>query len=165
MVLNETKVFYPKEFNASQQAIKLINKTFDTKFDDNEAGFISFHIVNSEYGNSNVDLNRSIDFIKEMLAVTEEYFHVSLDVGSVPYSRFVTHLKFMSTRLFSTEHEHPVDMAGDGLYEMLKKQYHNIYRFLDQVSLMTEKQYEYKLSDSDRIYLIIHLARVLKERP
>ena len=165
MVLNETKVFYPKEFKASQQAIKLINKTFDTKFDDNEAGFISFHIVNSEYGNSNIDLNRSIDFIKEMLAMTEEYFHVSLDVGSVPYYRFVTHLKFMSTRLFSTEHEHPVDMAGDGLYEMLKKQYHNIYRFLDEVSQMTEKKYEYKLSDSDRIYLIIHLARVLKKRP
>ena len=47
----------------------------------------------------------------------------------------------------------------------LKKQYHNIYRFLDEVSQMTEKKYEYKLSDSDRIYLIIHLARVLKKRP
>lgn len=165
MVLNETRTFYPKEFDASKRAILLINDTFRTEFDDNEAGFIAFHIINSEYAGVNLDLNRSIEFITKMIALTEDYFHVRLDEGTVSYSRFVTHLKFLSARVFSTDREQAVNMGGDGLYEMLKKQYSDIYKFLDVVSDMTNHEYGYALSDSDRIYLIIHLARVLREKP
>lgn len=112
-----------------------------------------------------MDLNRSIEFITKMIALTEDYFHVRLDEGTVSYSRFVTHLKFLSTRVFSTDREQAVNMGGDGLYEILKKQYSDIYKFLDVVSDMTNHEYGYVLSDSDRIYLIIHLARVLREKP
>ena len=104
-------------------------------------------------------------FITKMIALTEDYFHVRLDEGTVSYSRFVTHLKFLSARVFSTDREQAVNMGGDGLYEMLKKQYSDIYKFLDVVSDMTNHEYGYVLSDSDRIYLIIHLARVLREKP
>jgi beta-glucoside operon transcriptional antiterminator len=46
---------------------KLLNKQFNLKFPEDEAGFIAVHIISGELGNDISDFKKSIDFIKELL--------------------------------------------------------------------------------------------------
>ena len=55
-------------------------------------------------------------------------------------------------------------LQGDSLYEMLVAQYPQINQFLNHMNARLLLDYNYELTDSDRMYLIIHLARLLKNR-
>lgn len=47
---------------------------------------------------------------------------------------------------------------------MLVAQYPQINQFLNHMNARLLLDYNYELTDSDRMYLIIHLARLLKNR-
>ena len=46
-LLQEIRQFYPKEYDAAQQAVELINQELHVHFDENEAAFIAFHLINA----------------------------------------------------------------------------------------------------------------------
>ncbi len=162
LILNEIKIFYPSEYKISEIAVSLANKELNTQFDENEVGFITFHIVNSESKNGVVDLNETIEFISNVTAKINEYFNIDLGKNPIAYSRLITHLKYFSISLFSKEEVINREFDDNVLYETLKDKYKDIDLFLEKLSSYIEKQYKYVLTDQDKMYLLIHLARILK---
>jgi beta-glucoside operon transcriptional antiterminator len=163
LILDEIKRFYNKEYTVGIEAVEMINEKLKSSFDENEAGFIAFHIVGSENEDSFVDMSQMTTILKKIVDMIEEYFGIKLDVNSFAYSRLITHLKFFVFRIFSNNNKGANSLEGDSLYEMLTSSYKDIAEFLDRLSLMTELNYDYKFSDTDRMYLLIHLARLLKD--
>nr|WP_238121518.1 PRD domain-containing protein [Ligilactobacillus salivarius] len=47
-LLWEIKRFYPKEFTVGKEALDIINKQFGIKLPEDEAGFITMHIVEAQ---------------------------------------------------------------------------------------------------------------------
>lgn len=160
LMLNEIQMFYRREFEISRTIIQWINDKFDVHFDENEAGFITFHIVSSSMSTTDLDMNEMLERLTFMIKYIEQYFHVTLDIQSLEYSRLVTHLKYFIQRM-----NYPSDrpsLKEDSLFLLLKDKFYDLYEFLIVFEHALQMKYSYTLSDSDQLYLLIHLARVLK---
>ena len=160
LILTEIRMFYRREYETGMWATEEINRRFHSTFGEDEAGFIAFHIAGAEGGGA-VDVEKTVAFLRDTLSIIETSFHVRLDETSLDYGRLVTHLKFLSVRIQSPQDDEVRSLSGDGLYETLRETYPIIDDFLDRLSVMTEKAYNHALSDAERMYLLIHLARVL----
>lgn len=163
LILTEIRMFYRREYETGVWATEEINRRFHSSFGEDEAGFIAFHIAGAE-GSGTVDVEKTATFLGKTLRMIERHFGVHLDVDSLDYGRLVTHLKFLSVRMQESGSEEPCSLVGDGLYESLRDTYPSIDSFLDKMSAMTAREYDHVLSDTDRMYLLIHLARVLRSK-
>ena len=164
LMLNEIRQFYPKEYDIGRQAIQLVDQRFQSNLDENEAGFVTFHIVSSESQEGPVDFHEMLEVLKMIITTIEDYFQLHLDTTTFDYSRLVTHLKFFIQRMLLQGRQTNQSLQGDSLYEMLVAQYPQINQFLNHMNARLLLDYNYELTDSDRMYLIIHLARLLKNR-
>ena len=73
-MLNEIRQFYPKEYDIGRQAIQLVNQRFQSNLDENEAGFVTFHIVSSESQEGPVDFHEMLEVLKMIITTIEDYF-------------------------------------------------------------------------------------------
>jgi len=162
LILGELQRFYPEEFSLSRKALDMINNRLHTHLDINEAGFVAFHLIEGENKDAQVDVNDMVSVLNELVSMIEAYFNIKLDESSVEYSRLITHLKFFILRMRIGDASAHKSLSGDSLYEMLMSHYPDIDRFLDQLSEETSRKYNFSLRDTDRMYLLIHLARILK---
>lgn len=161
MLVAEIRTFYPDEYEVALDMVAKINTKFGSKLDENEAGFLAFHIINAE-GKDN--MNVTIEIVKSMqdiVNLVNTTFNVSFDKSSLDYSRFTVHLKFFLTRVFSKNLSPIKDLSDDGLYQMLIQKYSEINVFLNKIDEYTMNLKNYHLTDSDRMYLVIHLARLI----
>ncbi len=161
LMLNEIRQFYRREYEIGVWASEWINERFHTRFNEDEAGFIAFHIVSCESGNAAMDVHTLIERLHDVIAMIESYFHVKLDEQALMHSRLITHLKYFLTKASKPAKEKEKSLQDDSLYQMLVEKYADIDRFLDQLNVYMEQSCRYQLSDADRMYLIIHLARII----
>ena len=103
MMLWDIKKFYKDEYSIGLKALDIIEKYFNIKLPEDEAGFIALHIVNAQ---TNSDFN-CIDeieditkLIQKIVMIVEKHFDIKFNEDSVYYNRFLTHLKFFALRLF-----------------------------------------------------------------
>lgn len=161
MLVAEIRTFYPDEYEVALDMVAKINTKFGSKLDENEAGFLAFHIINAEGKNK---MNVTIEIVKSMqdiVNLVNSTFNVSFDQSSLDYSRFTVHLKFFLTRVFAKNTSPIKDLSDDGLYQMLIQKYSEINIFLNKIDEYTMNLKNYHLTDSDRMYLVIHLARLI----
>lgn len=98
----DIKRFYPEEFQLALKALNIINEKLHVSLPEDEAGFITLHIVNA--GMENDDMHQTIEITKimqEISNIVKYHFSVEFDTDSVYYYRFITHLKFFAQRLLS----------------------------------------------------------------
>ena len=74
----EIKSFYRKEFELGMWALTLIKAKYGISMDENEAGFIALHIVCSETDNAIENAYEITAFIKEILEIVKNYFHIGV---------------------------------------------------------------------------------------
>ena len=86
----------------------------------------------------------------------EDYFGISLDRKSFSYQRFVSHLRFLLSRLESNEQFVEAD-----LYPVLKETYPKATECVRLISHRLAGYTQMELKDSEKSYLIIHLQRIL----
>lgn len=75
------------------------------------------------------------------------------------YYRFITHLKFFAQRIIlNKEDSKEVDAY---LYEMVKANYNDAYQGTLKIGKFLQEKYNYTLNDDDRLYLMIHINRIV----
>jgi len=161
MLVEEIKSFYEPEFKAATEIVHRINQKFSTSFDSNEAGFIAFHLINAQ---GKVNLNETIDVVKAMqhvIDMVKNHFNIDISKNAMDYSRFIVHMKFFFSKVISKSPPENKSLADDSLFTMLTEKYEDLNVFLNEVDDFTRSLKNYTLSDSDRMYLIIHLARLV----
>lgn len=163
LMIDELKRFYDKEYEIGVLAIRTVNERFQTKLSDSEAGFIAFHIINCEENNGLPDMESMITKLQNVIQMIEDYFHIDLNNNPTDYSRLITHLKFFFIKIKASKPKKLHDLKEDTLYKMLIEKYADINRFLDRINALTLLNENYELSDTDRMYLIIHIARLLNK--
>lgn len=164
LMLTDIKRFYAKEFEAGQYAVDYINAALEIELDENEAGFIAFHIASCETDGGNaIDFSQLLDMLEEIIESIESYFDVYFDADSMAYGRLVTHLKFFLTRALYEKETAELEKspADDQLYQILVDKYASIACYLDELARYVEQRCGYTMSDQDRMYLLIHLARLI----
>ncbi|HIY19474.1 MAG TPA: PRD domain-containing protein [Candidatus Blautia avistercoris] len=158
----DIRKFYSKEYAVGKQAIQWIYEESGIDLGEDEAAFIAMHIVASELENNEVsDVKKITELITSIVQIVRIHFKVSFHEDSVSYQRFITHLKFFSARVF--DHTAYQDSMEE-IYEVMVKQNEYAYTGVEKVAQFIEKQYQYSLSIDERLYLLIHIKRILDEQ-
>ena len=152
----EIKKFYPKEYKIGLKALELIEDETGQTLPEDEAGSIALHLVNAQI-NKSLDNKNEVGkltvMVQDILNIVKYTYNTQLDENSLNYERFVTHLRFFFKRLSKKE----VVESEDGfLLEQVKIKYSQAYGCM----LKVEKYLGVQLTDSEKLYLTLHIQRV-----
>lgn len=162
MMKLEIRKFYPQEYEIGLKAVKWIQEQNDENLGVDEAAFIAMHIISAELGNgSDVDFNKITELINAVLQIVRIYFKIEFDEKSISYERFLTHLKFFAARVFDNT---IYQDSMQEIYKVLIEQNEYVYSGVRKIVEYIEKQYSCKLTVDERLYLLIHIKRILDEQ-
>lgn len=152
----EIKILYNKEFNIAEKAIEIVNKELNTNFNSEEAGLIALHIINVTINNSGNNQISSVSTVSEIVKIIEDYFGIVLDKNSLSYSRLLTHLHFLSLRMFEQD-EKPLFVPVVSIDSSLNKA-----RCCAQtIGNYIKENYNYKLASNELVYLAVHIQNCI----
>lgn len=160
-MLWDIKRFYPVEFKLGQEAVAMIKRRLDVQLSEDDAGFIAFHIVNSELDENLEHTYEITKLMTEILSIVKYHFQVAFDEDSVYFYRFVTHLKFLAQRICNGS------LHSDGedkLFEMIKASYPSSFECTEKIALFLNKKYKVMISNEEESYLTIHLDRLIYKK-
>ena len=124
-----------------------------------EAGYIALHIVNASMGIEAESTSNILMFTKGVLDVIRSSYNITLDVNSLDTSRLLTHLKFLAYRIFSKE-QLKMNVV-EGMYELLVSKDKKLKSCIDEIDVFIMSAFDYQISPQERVYLMIHILRVL----
>lgn len=160
-LLHEIKKIYKSEFMLAKGVVDLINMRFDVDLGDDEAGFITMHIVNSIYdsefeGYEDINL---LNIVKDILQIIRLFFRIDFDEDSIEYDRLITHLRFFAKRVVTKE---GYSDSNEDLLDYIKLKCPKSYECMMKISDYLEKTYGYNVSKDEELYLTLHIDRVTK---
>ncbi|OJG70581.1 hypothetical protein RV12_GL001924 [Enterococcus quebecensis] len=159
-LLWDIKRFFSDEYFVGNKALEMVNEKFGVMLPEDEAGFIALHLVNAEMDEEVGDIYELTKMMQEITNIVKYHFKVTFNEDSVYFYRFSTHLKFFAYRLLNHKEFHHEE---DGeLYEVIKKKYSNAYNCVNKIADFLTKNYHYTVSKEEKMYLIIHIARVIQ---
>lgn len=161
-LLWDIKRFYKDEYNIGIISLDMIEEKFGVRLPDDEAGFIALHIVNAEMNGDRDEVKRTYKItkvIQEISNIVKYNFKITFDEDSVYYYRFISHLKFFSDRLFSEKTYK--DENNDDLFGIIRSKYKSSFECVEKISKFIEEKYNYFVSDEEKLYLTIHIERVV----
>lgn len=158
-LLWDIRRFYPIEYKVAMDALVLIREQFDLQLPEDEAGFIALHFVNAEDLESNQDSYQVTKIMQEISNIVRYYFQIEFDEDSVYYYRFISHLKFFAQRLAGNKLHS--DQHEEGLLDVVKIRFQNAFRCVEKINQHIERNYRYGLTDEEKLYLTIHIHRVV----
>lgn len=157
-LLFDIKKFYPNEFKVALKALDMIAYETDIKMSEDEAGFIAMHFVNA--GQSGEAMSQTIavtKMVEDILQIVEYHYHLALDVNSINYIRFVSHIRFFARRLFSNE---IYNDDQDDLFEQIRNKYPTSYQCSLKVKKYILLNYNIDLGNDEMVYFMLHINRV-----
>lgn len=158
VLLWDIKKFYKAEFEIGLKALDIIEQKLNVKLPEDEAGFIAMHVVNRIMNENIGNMYDITKIIQEILNIVKYYLGIKFDEDSVYFYRFVTHIKYFAQRLISGKtYENENE---DSLFEIIKGRYQEPYKCVEKISEFIQKKYKYNLSDEEKLYLTIHIARI-----
>ncbi len=155
------KRLYLKEYNLARDCLLLVEKQTGIRLKNSEAAYIVLHYINS-IGKSNGDASERVYLANKIIDIISNYFDIVLDQETYAYDRFITHLTFFASRIFSSNDS---DSIGDTfIYRLIKVQYQEISKCVDIIEQFIKEDYGKEISDEEKGYLIIHINNLLKSK-
>lgn len=164
-LLQETKKFYRSEFAVATEIVEQANQQFHVQMSEDEAAFITFHIISAQADHTTASIQEMTRLIQDILIRLKAKYNIGYEEESLSYSRFITHLKYFSQKIFAHKKE---DFCDAELFAMVKRKYVQAYEGALDILTLIQKKYGYAGTDMDALYLTIHIARLIqpeKERP
>lgn len=158
-LLNEIKSLYREEFDIAIEGLKIIKDKLGVNFKKDEAGYITSHIINAQL---NGEINNTMEITKivqKILNIIEFNMLIDINTETFSYDRVVTHLKFLALRVLNGI----VNNDDEELFEIFAKKYPALYNCTNVIDNYFQQVYNYKLTNAEKMYLIIYINRLIKE--
>ena len=162
----EIKKFYPLEYQIGLKALEMIKSELGIELPEDEAASIAMHFVNAELDNTNMNQTMMITkMIQNCMNIVKYHFKIKLDEESEYYSRFVTHLKYLTYRLFTGTGYETHGEEDEELFEMITRKYADEYKCAKRIALFVDKELNFILPDEELMYLTIHIRKITYKKP
>lgn len=163
-LLWDIKRFFPAELAIARQAISFVNQRMNVELSDDEAGFLTLHIVNAEIENRHEDAISLTYMIEEILTVIKYTLQITFVENDIYFQRFITHLRFFAERVLKPSPTIPSenDVANE-LYRLINKQYPEAFLATNKVVELLKQRWHYDTSKDEQVYITIHLARIIEK--
>lgn len=160
-LLWDIKHFYPKEYEIGLKALDIIEQLTDFQLNEDEAGFITMHIVDAQMEKGSHNINGITQFIQEVTQILKYACHQEIDENSSYYYRFVTHLKYLAQRIFNQHQD--ITPPDEMMLQLVEKQYPRSFTYASKVIAFIEDKYNCQLSGDELMYLTLHIEKMVQQ--
>lgn len=160
VMLWDIQRFYQEEYQAGLYAVSLIKEIMGVELPEDEAGFIAIHLVNAQLKQTTKSVHEMTKLIEEIEQIVRIVLGINIDMHSVYYHRFITHLKFFAQRLFS-EQTYEEQEVGEMML-LVKNRYPEATACVEKIEKFIKEKYAYALSEEEILYLSIHISRIIQ---
>ena len=122
-----------------------------------EAGFIALHIAEARYDSSIAHVETTAEILKSAMKIISLSYQIVLDEESLDYGRFVVHMKFCISRLFSNQ---MLCQDDEMFIKMIQTQYADAYACAEKIGEFISDNYGLNLTEDELIYLTVHIKRI-----
>lgn len=162
VLLWDIKRFFSREFKIGQKAVDKIYKQYGVQLPEDEAGFIALHLVNAQTESSEMGSMYDLTVtMQDVMNIVKYYFKITFDEDSVYFYRFTTHLRFFLSRMLANTPY--IGETDEELLEIVKMKYKNAYNCVEKIMEFIQERHQYRVSDDERLYLTIHIARLVEK--
>lgn len=156
----EVENLYPVETKLGRWSVKQINKALNVSLPDSEITNIALHFIHAQEESVDEENNEAGEaVIDNVVKMVEERFKISIDKESFSYNRFTSHIRFLLIRVGKNEQF----VKDEGLFEIVKEKYPEIYDISTEISKYLSSVTKNEISESEQLYLMIHLQRVISK--
>ena len=152
---------YPIAFQIAQEAFEIYRQKLTENFPEDEIIRIAYHFINAE-GENEVEVVESIDKRKEILKRVESVLK-SYKIQRTPennnfYDRFMIHLNYFLDYLDRSRDDNQslLDME-----EHIKNTYPEAFEIGSKIYEIIAQETSLDLYKSERVYLVLHIQRLL----
>ncbi|WP_321973507.1 PRD domain-containing protein [Paratractidigestivibacter sp.] len=166
-LFDEVRFVYPREYEVGRRGVLLSDAVAeDIKLPESEAASIALHIVNAESveeGGSaalehNMDLIvKSTEAIEEATGIVERVLGIAIDRSSYSYVRFVTHMRFLISRLIRGE---KFESRNGSLFKQAAKDFSDEYACARAIDEYLRSSHGWSCTDEELLYLMMHVNRL-----
>ncbi|MNS09003.1 Cryptic beta-glucoside bgl operon antiterminator [compost metagenome] len=161
VLLWEIKRLYPKEYELGLEALAIIAKRLGVMLPEDEAGFISLHLVTAQLNSEMPEVIHITKVMQEILHIVKYQLSMEYDEESLSYHRFVTHLKFFAQRMLNRNVVQDDDLS---LHTAVKENYATAWQCAEKVAQHLRNNYQCELTNEEIMFLTIHIERVRRDR-
>jgi beta-glucoside operon transcriptional antiterminator len=97
----EIKRYYQKEYEIARQASAMVSARFDISLPADEAVNIAFHLINASGDNDTTTAHQQVELVNRIAEIVRYKLNKILDIDSVNYNRFITHVRYFAERILS----------------------------------------------------------------
>lgn len=155
----DIKRFFPEEYLVGKEGLRLVNEKLGLSLSNEEAGFITLHLVNAEMSDKFDNVYELTELMSQITNIVKYHYKVTLNEQSVYFDRFSTHLKYFCYRILN---QRTYKSKGDDeLFEMVKVKYRNEYECVLKINDYVKQRYKYQMPNEEQLYLMIHIAKLI----
>lgn len=157
----EVRHLYPRETQLGEDALVVVADRLGVRLPEEEATAFALHFVSVSFSHQVIDrtvqMTRSLT---EIFAVLDARRGHPLDRQGAAAARFVTHLRYLFTRLAEGR---KVAEAPQLLHDALEAGLPAAMEIAREVSARLEESWGHPLSSSETAYIALHVHRLLEE--
>ena len=151
---SDIKALFLEEYEVALTARAIIREYTGITINDDEVGYITLHI-HSALTSEHVSRTMSVTvLVSDMIDEIENKFNMKINKESLSYTRLMTHIKYMITRVLKKE-ELKVDMSP-----YVKAEFPHAYQVAKELCAKLSTELNTTFSDIEIGYLAIHIERI-----
>ena len=158
--LDEIKLFYQDEYKVAKHALKMIEDFYHIQLESTEAASIAFHFIMGNKNQNEDDINVILKGTRDILDIIEKSLGIELNETNPSFYRLVIHLKYFIKRVI-IEKQECKDTFDTAIFNEKDERFIVIKNCLDNIEKYLKENYGYDMDSSERLYLFIHITRIL----
>lgn len=157
LMLSETKLLYPREFEVGIWSLQEIDRRYHIPLPEYEAGYIALQLASSSLDREVT--YKTLKMVKGTIDIIQDTYNTKLDPEGIDTLRLTTHLKFLAQRIFTDAQWSENEM--DEAYTMFASLHDKNDECIKRISEYINKEFNYCLNTQEKVYLLVHLNKVL----
>lgn len=154
----EVKRYYPQEYAVGAQALAQVNARFAVDLPEDEAVNIAFHLINASSQNDGSSAHQQVELVNRLADIVRYKLGKALDMQSVNYMRFITHLRYFAERILAGN---VVLSETEDFYQELMRHRPEAMNVALGVRDYVQDKYQLVLPKDELTWLSIHISRLM----
>lgn len=155
---------YPVEVEIGRQIVKAMEQAFHVKLPKGEVQGVAMHFINASLGSpSSGQLTAEEEYetiLERMTQIVEHALQVTIRRDTFNYARFATHVQYLLKRV---QADSPIDSDNLQVYASIRDEYKDVSACVDQIHEYLQRNWSIDLSEEEKLYLIMHINRVISQ--
>lgn len=154
----DVRELYPVEYRLGKYAVEKARKEFQVGLANDEAVGIAMNLINAKKTPSRRPEEDFSEMLEQITEIVENHFHIMVDRDSFNFSRYATHIQYLFQRI---QQKTAIDSENIRMYKDLREEFPEIASCVEKIAAHLEKTWHCTLSEEEKLYLILHVNRIM----